>query len=115
MKAYATSVEYLTFAGSTTAPADIDRLLMRASELVDNTVTLAYAVDDTDELPTDTDLAAALRDATCAQVEAWQEVGESNDVDGLAGVDISVGSYSGPRAPKLAPRAFRILQNAGLV
>jgi hypothetical protein len=123
VKAYAEDTDYLAFTGLTDAPNDIDRLLMRASELIDNTVTEPFDIDATDGLPTGTlviqgqnvTVASILCDATCAQVEAWAEVGEANDIDGLAGVDISVGSYSGPRAPKLAPRAFRILQNAGLV
>lgn len=115
MKAYATDAEYLVFTGLTTAPDDIDRLLMRASELIDNTVTVAFAVDDTDQLPTDTDVADAMRDAACAQVEFWSEVGEGNDIDGLAGTKVSAGSYSGDRAPVIAPRASRLLQNAGLV
>lgn len=113
--AYATSAEYLTFTGLSAAPDDYARLSQRASELVDNTVTAAFTVDDTTDLPTDADVAAALRDACAAQVEFWAEVGEENDVDGLAGSQVSVSGYSGRRPPKLSPRAFRILQNAGLV
>lgn len=93
-------------------PDDIARLLLRASELVDGAVRQPYTTDD-DGLATDTDIAAALRDATCAQVEQWVEVGEENAVDGLAGTQRSVGG--GVRAPELAPRALRILLNAGLV
>lgn len=82
---------------------------------MDNTVTLGYSVDATTGIPDDTDIATALSDAVCAQVEFWAEVGEANDIDGLAGTDVSLSGYSGPRAPKVSPRAFRILQNAGLV
>lgn len=109
MLAYATSAEYLTWTGLSSAPADIDRLLLRASELLDVTVLVSYGID-TNGLPTDTDIAAAMRDACCSQVEFWQEVGESNSIDGLAGAQISVGGYSGPRAPDLAPRALNVLQ-----
>lgn len=93
-------------------PDDISRLLARASELVDGAVRQPYTTDD-DGLATDADIAAALRDATCAQVEQWIEVGEENAIDGLAGTPRSVGG--GVRAPELSPRALRILLNAGLV
>lgn len=93
-------------------PDDISRLLLRASVLVDGAVRQPYDTD-TDGLATDTNIAAALRDATCAQVEQWIEVGEENAVDGLAGTARSTGG--GVRAPELAPRALRILLNAGLV
>ncbi|MCL4473559.1 MAG: hypothetical protein M1455_06420 [Actinobacteria bacterium] len=122
MKAYATSAEYTTFSGQV-APADVDRLLDRATELIDNTVTSIFDIDATDGLPTGTlvvqginvTVASVMRDACCAQVEFWAEVGEENDIDGLAGSQVSVLGYSGRRPPKLSPRAWRILQNAGLV
>lgn len=87
-------------------PADIDRLLTRASELVDHTIRAAYQPDDVTDV---------LRDATCAVVEAWLEVGETNDIDGLAGTQVSVSGYSGARAPTIPPRAYRLLAGAGLL
>lgn len=66
-------------------------------------------------LPTDPDVAAVLRYATCAQVEQWAEVGEHNDVDGLAGTQSGAGGWTGQRAPALAPRAARLLLTAGLL
>lgn len=113
--AYATEAELTAWLPTGTVVTDADRLLQRASELIDATVTAPFAVDSITDLPTDTDVAAAMRDATCAVVEQWLEVGEENDVDGLAGEQISVTGFSGKRAPKIAPRAFRILQNAGLL
>jgi hypothetical protein len=92
---------------------EAERLLVRASELVDDHVRASYAVDD-DDLPTDADVAGALRDAACAQYEAWLEVGEANAIDGLAGAQIAVEGYSGPRAPVLAPRARQFLRRYGL-
>lgn len=91
---------------------EADRLLLRASELIDGAVRQPYDTDD-DGLATDSDVAAALRDATCAQVEQWVEVDEANAIDGLAGTQRALGG--GVRAPELAPRARRILLNAGLV
>lgn len=114
MKAYATAAEYEVFSGQT-APTDFDRLAMRASELIDNTVTEWFHCDDIDQLPTDPNTAKAMSDACCAQVEFWKEVGESNDVDGLAGTEVQTGQYKGNRAPLLSPRAVRILQNRELI
>ena len=112
---YATVTELTEFIAGRTPPDDAARLLARASELVDDTVRAPFSIDATTKLPTDPDVAAAIRDATCAVVEAWMEVGESNDVDGLAGAQIAVQGYSGPRAPTVQPRAVRALNTAGLL
>jgi hypothetical protein len=112
---YATPADLQTFVSAATWAeiTEPDRQLRRASEEIDDVVRLAYEID-VDGLPTDTDVAEVLREATCAQVEAWVEVGEENDIDGLAGSHITVTGYSGQRAPRLAPRALRILRVAGL-
>lgn len=113
--AYATTAEVLAWLPSTETPAtDLARLILRASALVDANVRAMYDTD-TNGAPTDADVAAALRDAVCAQIEAWQEVGEVNSIDGLAGSQIAVDGYSGPRAPDLAPRARNALKVAGLL
>jgi hypothetical protein len=114
VNAYATSAQLLTYTGLTTAPADAGRLLLRASELIDSIVRAAYTVD-INGIPTDADKAEALAKATCFVVEQWLEVGEANDIDGLAGSAASVGSYSGKRAPAEMPRALRVLREAGLM
>lgn len=98
-----------------TVVADAARLLARASQRIDATVLAVFDVDTDTQMPTDTDVAAALRDATCAQVEQWLEVGEENDIDGLAGTQIAVTGFSGKRAPRIAPRALDILRDAGLM
>lgn len=90
---------------------DIDepaRLLDRASVLVDQYVRAPYD-------PADEATLQALSDATCATVEAWIETGEENDLDGLAGTQMSVPGYSGHRAVALPPRAYRALSQAGLI
>lgn len=116
MAVYATPDELQSFlpSGAQAQVADVDRLLARASAKVDGMVRACYDVDD-NGAPTDADVAAALRDATCAQVEQWIEVGEANDIDGLAGTQRSVGGASGLRAPSRAPRALEILSTAGLL
>lgn len=113
--AYASEAELTAWLPAGTSVDDAARLLARASTRIDGVVTAPFDVDPNTDLPTDTDVAAALRDATCAQVEQWLEVGEENDIDGLAGTEVSVQGYSGKRAPKVAPRAFDILQQAGLL
>lgn len=112
--AYATSDELASYLG-TAAPSGADRLLARATELIDGIVCAWFAVDDATGLPSDADVAATLRDAVCAVVEQWLEVGESNDVDGLAGSQVGIGTYTGRRAPQIPPRAVRILKRRGLL
>lgn len=116
MAAYATAADLAAFVSSdTTLPVtgELDRLLSRASELVDGYVTRPFNVDG-NGAPTDTDVAATLRDATCATVEAWLELGEEHDIAGIRG-DISTGPLSWQLPPTLPLRARRILDNAGLM
>lgn len=96
--------------------AAAQRLLKRASELVDDRVLAPYLTDAAD-VPTETHVADALRDATLAQVEQWLSVGEDNDVDGYPR-DVSLGANGvsvGARPASLAPRARRALRRAGLL
>ena len=117
--AYATKAELVTYLGSSVdTPEDADRLLQEASALIDywqEPSGITFSIDTVTELPTDTDVAEAMRDAACAQVRFWVETGEEHDIDGLAGTDVSVGSYSGVRPPELAPRTKRFLMLAGLL
>lgn len=103
-------------------PEDLSRILERASELIDDYLrTAVYDVDD-DGMPTDADTIAVLRDATCAQVELWLAGDEEDDILGpvdklsLGGMTVENSASQGQRvAPyALAPRAARILRNAGL-
>lgn len=116
MTAYATRAQlnaYLPAASALADDAETTRLLTRASEAIDDAVRARYGVDS-DGLPTDPEIAAALGSATVRQVEQWLEVGEENAVDGLAGTQIAVAGYSGGRAPAIAPRAYQVLKLAGL-
>ena len=112
--AYATTAELAEWLGAD-APEDAERLLRRASELLDAAVYGAYAVDSATGLPADPDAAAALRDAACAQVEFWTEVGEAHDLDGGAGSQVSIGGLSMQRPGRLARRALDLLRTAGLM
>lgn len=96
-------------------PEDLSRLLTRASELIDDYCrTAVYEVDD-DDMPTEADDIAAFRDATCAQVEFWLASDEEDDILGPM-ESMSIGGLNAQPAKPLilAPRAARILRNAGL-
>lgn len=117
LTAHATLADLTEWLGAT-PPANGERLLRRASELVDAHTTTEYDTDDVTGLATDSEecgYLAALRDATCAQVEQWILAGEHNDIDGMAGQDVSVGGLSVTRPRRLAPRAATILRNADLL
>ncbi len=114
--AYATEDDLAGYVAAAAGLEDASRLLTRASELLDDKVRASFEVDDDTNLPTHTGVAAALRDATCAQVEFWLEVGEEHDVEGLAGRQVSIQGLSlAALPPELAPRAQRILRTAGLL
>ena len=122
MTTYATSAQLLAFTGAATAPADADRLLLRASEVIDQALrTAIYDVDATTGIPTDAATAAVFADATCAQVEFWLASDEEDDVLGpvqsltLSGLSVTYGAGKDRVSPTyLAPRAHRILNNHGL-
>ena len=111
--AYATAEDLAAWLGKN-PPADAGRLLTRASSLLDSSVYVSFAVDDSG-LPCDAGVAAVLRDAVCAQVEFWLEVGEEHDVDGGAGSLVSVGGLSIQRPKRLADRALDALRTGGLM
>ena len=132
MLIYAT-VDDLTDWTETTAPDNATQLLRTASLLVRKaTLTARYATDTTG-LPTETLVAQAFRDATCAHAAAM----DAANINPLAGGAVTtaatatskkVGSaqveYAGSAAAAaaraelaecLAPEAQAILQHAGLV
>lgn len=116
MSAYATAEELAAYTG-TTAPADAERLLLRASELVDY---VTRGRIDT----TDTDHTDAARTAVCAICEAWAHTGEptgalSGNVQSYTAGKVSVtyaqGSGSGGGGSALPVRAYQALLSAGLL
>jgi len=111
--AYADAGDYESWSGLPSNDGT-DRLLTRASELLDNIVTRPFPLEE-DGLPLDVEDATALREAACAQVRFWTETGEEHDIDGLAGTDVSIGGVSGKRPPVVAPQALRILKEALLL
>lgn len=112
--AYATKTDVASYMGvnESELPADIDRLLERASELMDS-VTFGFL-----EQTNDQDYLDAAQKATSAQIEYWlNSAGEQTDVQGNV-ENYSVGSFSLEMSggiPKLAPRAHRFLRYVGLM
>ena len=107
-------------------PAGARRMLARATLRVDELCKTAVYDVDANNLPTDPAVIAALRDATCAQVEWMVETG---DLAGTAAPEqyqsVSIGSVSltragsggagGTAASRYAPNAVTVLQLAGLL
>jgi hypothetical protein len=123
---YATLGDLASYLGED-PPDGAAKLLVRASRRVDSALIGAvYDVDD-DDLPTDADVAAALRDAVCAQVEWWDEVGDTTGTGaGGAWSDVTIGKVkltagtsasagTPPGRMRIAPSAIEILQTAGLM
>lgn len=118
--AYATTTQLQAYLGGASLPADAQRLLDRASDLVDY---LTLGRIDT----TVTEQANAAKNATCAQVEYWMTMGEQTDISSSSTTSISIGTFqmsdSGSSSNQstqlgskhaMAPRARRILFLAGL-
>lgn len=98
------------------AQDEADRILTRASEVISHAtigLAAAYWHDISVEDPHD-DHTEALRDATCAQVEYWLEVGEEHDIVGLTGLLIAGKLHVSELPGRLAPRARTYLIGAGL-
>ncbi|WP_406334353.1 hypothetical protein OG814_11820 [Streptomyces zaomyceticus] len=122
-RVYATPEQLTEWTGRP-APADADRILARASEDIDDALlTALYDVDD-NGMPTDPDVAQALTDATCAQVEYQQATGDDGTGAASRWDSVSIGpvSLSGrrqgagtPGEADLADRARRALARAGLL
>lgn len=97
-RVYATRADLLAYTAGMTSyavPAEPEatRVLTRASQRLDATVlrTAIYDTDDVTGLPTDTDVIAAIRDATCAQVVWWAQTGSETGANDQYG-DVAIGS-----------------------
>lgn len=111
-------------------PVDAEVRLRRASAVVDDALFCAVYAVDSDKMPTDPDVAAALNLATCEVVAWWASTGDdgsgamsSVQSASIAGVSLgyaggggSKGSLSArARASLLGPAALRVLEDAGLI
>ena len=115
--AYASAADYASYMAvdPSSLSSDISRMLMRASELVDE-YTLGNVV------LTNPKHVHGARMATCAQVEYWLTRGEDRDIDGPVeeyaadSVRMTYGSGRDRVSPTyLCPRAARFLRRAGLL
>jgi len=110
------------------AEPESQRVRTRASETVDEALlTAIYDTDPVTELPTDPRLAAAMRDAVCAQVVWWEKTGDEHGTAGqyamvsIGSVALSRGSAGPatgvtlPSGRTLGPHAATHLRLAGLL
>ncbi|WP_416975659.1 hypothetical protein [Streptomyces sp. 4F14] len=126
-RVYATVPEYEAYPGGTTpAPAGTAARLAQASRMLDRQA-LRGALFDHDEtgMPTHPLVLAAFRDAVCAQVAWWAQVGDPSGADGVGWGSVSIGSVSlgrsvtavsGDDAParQIAPAAWDALLSPDL-
>jgi hypothetical protein len=128
---YADSGDYATWTQAA-PPAGVARRLRQAGLVIDHwTRSAVYDTDDA-EMPTDATIAAAMRDASCAQVEAWLTNGTDQTGPGaagytqvtagritlvrnLSGAGASLSSMGVVSGMQLAPMAASILSGAGLL
>ncbi|MEU5608451.1 hypothetical protein AB0H03_06785 [Streptomyces sparsogenes] len=126
MRVYATPAELATYTGQA-APADAERLLARASRMLEAEILryCRYDVDATTGMPTNELVLAAIRDAVCAQVQWWGELGDSIGAVGAGWGSVSIGSVSlsgaaskpggsAPAARQVAPQAVDALRSPDL-
>jgi len=99
-------IGYLGLPDASSLPADIIRMIHRASELI---------YRKTRHLTETTDKESEVTQATCAQIEYWLQIDETSDITGPLGPmkieDFSFNSKFG----KLGPRCKEILVDAGLM
>lgn len=119
--AYATPAELSAYTGQALGvPTEDQRLLDRASEKVDAVLVGAYYATNAQGMPTDVNHIAALKNATCAQVEYWRDTGDELDTMGDFR-QVTIGSLNMTRADsgrsrrRLAPRAIDHLRLGGLL
>lgn len=116
---YATADDLGAYLG-TEPPADSDRLLIRAQELIDATLTSAMYTSDSNGNPTDATVIGALRQATCAQVEYWitngDELGTLDKYSSysIEGISVSRGNVGSSRQYRLCDRSWDVLRAAKL-
>lgn len=121
-RSYATSGDLADYLG-TAPPAGARRLLVQATRRVDELLIAAVYPVDGDGMPTDPRVAEALRDATCAQVAWFVELGDEQGSGAaerysmvrIGDVQLSGGSASAGADGRFAPDTVRILRGAGLL
>lgn len=121
--AYATAADLAAYVSPDSAPAGINaRDLREATAQVDEMLLTAVYRVDVDGMPTDPVVAAALRDATCAQALHVNEYGDAAQIAAegqpVTLGPLTIGSRSGSggsSVPVWAPKALAHLRAAGLI
>jgi hypothetical protein len=118
--AYATLADLATYTGKeSSAPGD-ERMLQRASDLVDEALASSYYVTDpVTGAATDANVIASLKGAVCAQVEWWRavddEIGGAWQRANLGGAALALYSAGQPFGrSRLCPRAREELRTKGI-
>ncbi|GAA4684536.1 head-tail connector protein [Streptomyces youssoufiensis] len=124
-RVYATAEDYQTYSGQA-PPADIAALLARATRMLESRVLrLCWYEVGSDGMPTAPVVADAIRDAVCAQVQWWGEVGDSIGGAGAGWGSVEIGSaklsrslvgVSGDDSParEIAPQVWDALRSPDL-
>jgi len=126
-RVYATPEQLAVWTGEA-APANAARLLRSASLLVRRATLTAVYYTDAQGMPTDPDVAAAFRDATCSQADTWATLGidpakgaadmlpvtKSIGTATITYATASVTTARGTAAVQLTREARLILAEAGL-
>lgn len=122
---YATADDLAAYTGSS-APADADALLAKASRFLDSNVfRLCWYQADGDGMPTNATVRQAFTNAVCAQAAWWDELGDSTGATGAGWGLVEIGSARLSRsltatapedsaARKLAPEVVDVLQSPDL-
>ena len=95
-RTYATEADFQAWLGEP-APPGTARLLRDASLDVDDMLITAVYRVDTDDMPTDPRVIAALKDATCAQAQHRDEYGDDVTI-ALSGEGVQLGPVETERA-----------------
>lgn len=124
-RVYATAADLVTYTGQA-APDDATALLVKASRFLDSNVfRLCWYEVDAAGIPANAIVLAAFRDATCAQVAWWGELGDSTGAVGAGWGEVRIGSVilnrsatavSGGDSParQFAPEVWDVLQSSDL-
>ncbi|AZM46569.1 hypothetical protein DMB38_12770 [Streptomyces sp. WAC 06738] len=127
MRVYAQPGDLTAYTGQP-APADAERLLRDASRMLDAEVLRYCWYDvDPDGYPSNSTVRESVRDAVCAQVAWWGELGDSTGAAAAGWGSVSIGSVSlsggaggagggGQRPParQVAPQAGDVLRSPDL-
>ncbi|MER8158162.1 hypothetical protein [Streptomyces sp. NPDC094472] len=123
-RVYATAADFQGYTGQA-PPADVDQLLARATAMLEAQVLRMCWYDvDSDGMPTNPLVLEAIRNAVCAQVQWWGELGDSIGAAGVGWGSVGIGSVSlsrsgsasGPAsaAREIAPQVADELQSPDL-